>query len=207
LNHQEPINNHLYLIPFSANRSEFVVKKSRFIGCIQHVTSRSDAMNFLESMQLEFSDASHHCWAYQLGNPLFAHNAAMSDDGEPSGTAGSPIVNVMKHQPVGDCMVIVVRYYGGIKLGVGGLVRAYSTAAKMTFDNLPTRQHITLKEQKLIIDYADEQFLRHWLKTNNGTVIDMQYSDCIVCKVSIPYDSLNDLTELSASRHWKIVLK
>ena len=114
-------------------------QKSRFISRAGCVTSKDEAKLFVHQCRLDYEDAGHYCWAYLLGNPDRASSAAMSDDGEPSGTAGKPILNVLQHKNVGDIMVVVVRYFGGVKLGAGGLVRAYSSSAQLVMDKLKTR--------------------------------------------------------------------
>ncbi len=103
---------------------EFVVNKSRFIGWAAPVSTEEEALAFLQSIRARYKDASHHCYAYIIGQ-----NAGVmrySDDGEPGGTAGMPIIEVMKAQGVVNCCVVVTRYFGGILLGAGGLVRAYT---------------------------------------------------------------------------------
>lgn len=103
---------------------EFVVNKSRFIGWAAPVSTEEEALAFLQSVRARYKDASHHCYAYIIGQ-----NAGVmrySDDGEPGGTAGMPIIEVMKAQGVVNCCVVVTRYFGGILLGAGGLVRAYT---------------------------------------------------------------------------------
>lgn len=106
-----------YTTPKSFHQHKLDIKKSRFIAWAEKVTNRQEAMAFLERSKQTYPDAGHHCWAYQLGHPQSPISAAMSDDGEPSGTAGKPILNVLQHKNIGDVMVIVIRYFGGIKLG------------------------------------------------------------------------------------------
>jgi len=150
-----------YSIPVEAATAEIVIKKSRFIAHAKPVVSRETAMIWLREMKERYPDARHHCWAYLIGNPNCAINAGMGDDGEPSGTAGKPILNVLTHKDVGDVMVIVVRYFGGIKLGAGGLTRAYSQATQAVMEILPTEQQVEMVTIQLVCDFALEQKVRY----------------------------------------------
>lgn len=174
-----------YATPKQFHQFELEIKKSRFIAWAERVNDRKEAMAFLQRARDEYPDARHHCWAYQIGNPKSPSNAAMSDDGEPSGTAGKPILNVLQHKDIGDVMVIVIRYFGGIKLGAGGLVRAYSGAAEKVMSELPIEQHIVEIEKTVEVAFAKEQLVRHWLTQNNGRVIDIKYSQNVTMTVAI----------------------
>ncbi|CAG0912002.1 unnamed protein product, partial [Cyprideis torosa] len=110
-----------FFVPASRVEHELVVNKSRFIAWIAPASDREQAMALLDEARLAYPDARHHCWAYVLGNPSNAASAAANDDGEPAGTAGKPILNVIQHKAIGNIMVVVIRYFGGIKLGAGGL--------------------------------------------------------------------------------------
>ena len=171
-----------YSIPDGTTEVCYEIKKSRFIARLLFATDREQAMQALERAKQDYSDARHHCWAYQIGSPTSPHLAAMSDDGEPSGTAGKPILNVIQHKDVGDVMLIVIRYFGGIKLGAGGLVRAYSQAAQMAFDAMKTKRHVELDEFSLVCDFQDEQSIRHWLKQYESNV---DYEEQVTMHISM----------------------
>lgn len=190
-----------YPTPADSLETEIEVKKSRFISRVTKVTSREEAMAYVEQAKRDFPDARHHCWAYLLGNPASASNAAMNDDGEPSGTAGKPIFNVMQHKGVGDVMVVVVRYFGGIKLGAGGLVRAYSGAAEAAMSLLPVRQSVIIQQLTLTMDFAKEQLVRHWLGQNQGNVDSLEYGAQVVMDVSVPDEAVEELIYFCASQH------
>lgn len=118
-----------YLTLGKSGREQFIINKSRFIGIAEPVTSEEAAQQFLEAVRAEFRDANHHCYAYIIGQ-----NAGImryQDDGEPSGTAGQPIIEVMKVKRIVNACVVVVRYFGGVLLGAGGLTRAYSRGASV----------------------------------------------------------------------------
>lgn len=174
-----------YRIPDGRTEVCHEIKKSRFIARIHFAKDREQAMQALELAKQDYPDARHHCWAYQIGPPKSPHLVAMSDDGEPGGTAGKPILNVIQHKDIGDMMLIVIRYFGGIKLGAGGLVRAYSQAAQMAFDALTTREHIELDEFQVQCDFADEQSIRHWLNLNEADIISAEYRQNVVLKIAM----------------------
>ncbi len=113
-------------MPAHDSTSEFVEKKSRFITYLAHVTSEADATEFIDSIRARHSDATHNCIAYRIREPRIER---FSDDGEPSGTAGMPMLEVLKKEDIYDICVVVTRYFGGILLGAGGLVRAYAKGA------------------------------------------------------------------------------
>ena len=113
----------LYTTLAGEGSDEFEEKRSIFIGHAKHVTSEDEAMEFIKSKKKEYSDATHNCWAYLLKGGIVAR---YSDDGEPQGTAGVPMLEAIRKSGVEDCVVVVTRYFGGILLGAGGLVRAYS---------------------------------------------------------------------------------
>ena len=119
-----------YIIPAGYGEAEYVDKKSRFIGQVQHVESVSEAMAFIESVRSKYADATHNVWAYVLNSGAMR----WSDDGEPGGTSGQPTLNVFRSAGVVDVCCVVTRYFGGILLGSGGLVRAYSKAASMALE-------------------------------------------------------------------------
>lgn len=181
-----PSANSTYATPADSVEIEYEIKKSRFIARASAAADRQQAMALLADMRAAYPDARHHCWAYLLGNPESAASAAMGDDGEPSGTAGKPILNVLQHKGVGDVMVVVARYFGGIKLGAGGLVRAYSSAAQQAMEVLPTQQAIAMAEQLLSADFATEQSIRHWLSQQQGEVLAIEYGEQITMRVQVP---------------------
>jgi len=175
-----------YPIPTQQTVAEIEIKKSRFIAYATHITSREAGMAWLADIKAQFPDARHHCWAYQIGNPNCATNAGMGDDGEPSGTAGKPILNVLQHKKIGDVMVVVVRYFGGIKLGAGGLTRAYGQAAQAVMEILPTEQEVPKTQLQVVCEFAQEQPLRHWLSLVSGEILSVDYQQKVTVQVQLP---------------------
>jgi uncharacterized YigZ family protein len=178
--------NPAYAVPEGESRFEHEVKKSRFIGVALHVASEERAATALEALRLEFPDATHHCWAYVLGNPQTSVRVRADDDGEPSGTAGRPILNVVQHKNVGDILVVVVRYFGGVKLGAGGLVRAYTATASGVMARLALSMRTPLSEARLRIDYADERPIRRVLEELEVTVVAAAYGAQVELTIRFP---------------------
>jgi len=189
----------VYLVPSRSAESEYIIKKSRFIARATFVQSREEAMELLNQARRDYPDARHHCWAYVLGNPKNAASCAMSDDGEPAGTAGKPVLNVLQHKGVGDIMLIVIRYFGGIKLGAGGLVRAYSTSAQQVMDVLPVSRKQLLSSALLFCDFSQEQKVRHWLTTHQASINDTTYSNRVCLHIQIPVEAEPALQEFAAA--------
>lgn len=187
-----------YPTPKHFHQFELEIKKSRFIAWANMVSNRDEAKAFLQKAKLHYPDARHHCWAYQIGNPKSPTMAAMSDDGEPSGTAGKPIFNVIQHKNIGDVMVIIIRYFGGIKLGAGGLVRAYSGATEKVMSELPTQISVVEIEKNIHVDFAKEQLVRHWLSQHDGRVIDVNYQHDVQMTVAVEQNSAPLLTPFLA---------
>jgi uncharacterized YigZ family protein len=183
-----------YTIPLEQATAEIVIKKSRFIAYAKHIVSRETGMAWLSEIKATYPDARHHCWAYLLGNPSCALSAGMGDDGEPSGTAGKPILNVLNHKKIGDVMVIVVRYFGGIKLGAGGLTRAYSQVTQAVMEKLPTEQQVKMVVIQLTCNFALEQKIRYWVDILHGEVLKIDYTQQVEMKVIVPQQEALTLT-------------
>ncbi len=188
-----------YVIPLDEASTEIVIKKSRFIAYAKSIVSREAGMFWLAEVKKQYPDARHHCWAYMIGDPTCALNAGMGDDGEPSGTAGKPILNVLRYKQVGDVMIIVVRYFGGIKLGAGGLTRAYSQAAQEVMSILVTEQQVAMVKVWLSCDFSVEQQVRYWIECLGGLVLEVDYTQQVVMKVSVPLkEQLTLISQLQA---------
>ena len=145
-----------YLVPTGEARIEFTVKKSRFIASAGPAPAVAAAQAFIANIHAEMPDANHHVPAYLVGfgNSRIEH---CSDAGEPHGTAGPPLLAVLRGSGLGDVVVVVTRYFGGIKLGTGGLVQAYGEAGKAVLKELPVARKVTLIRVKLTFDYKDFQ--------------------------------------------------
>jgi uncharacterized YigZ family protein len=133
-----------YPVPAGRHRVELVVRRSRFIATLAPASDSKAALAVVEHIRDEFPDATHHCWAYVAGPPGSTSGIGLSDDGEPHGTAGRPILQTLLHSGVGGVVAVVTRYFGGVKLGTGGLGRAYSEAASQALATLPVQMHTRL---------------------------------------------------------------
>ena len=177
-----------YPIPAGFLERETEIKKSRFIARVAPVGSRDEVHQWLEQAHRDHPDARHICWAYQIGRPGSAAEAAMNDDGEPSGTAGKPILNVIQHKDMGDVLVMVIRYFGGIKLGAGGLVRAYAGAAESVLAEVGRVVQQPVEAVRVILPFAAEQPLRHWCGVHGAAVADITYGTAVTARVEVPLD-------------------
>ncbi|NNJ71558.1 MAG: YigZ family protein [Enterobacterales bacterium] len=153
-------------VPTSPCCVELEVKKSRFICQLLPCDNKGTAKALLASVRSQFADANHHCWAYQIG-PDASLLQACSDDGEPHGTAGRPMLNVLAHAGVTNVLAVVSRIFGGTKLGTGGLARAYSQAVKQALCELKTVAYVNWQKVELQLDYANENHIRQVLSQYN----------------------------------------
>ena len=185
-------------IPIQASWQTYSIKKSQFHAYALPVATREEAMSGLVYAKTLYPDARHHCWAYLIGDPQQPDTQASNDDGEPSGTAGKPMLNVLQHNDIGNVMVIICRYFGGIKLGAGGLVRAYSTATLQVINGLTTTQYIPTERVVVNVDFKDEQYIRHWVEMHKGRVEQCTYASDVRLTLHIPS---SDIASLLAMQH------
>jgi uncharacterized YigZ family protein len=188
-----------FSIPTEILETTYEVKKSLFHCRAGKADNREEAFALRQQCINDYPDARHHCWAYLFGDPKQPISIAMSDDGEPSGTAGKPMLNVLQHNTVGSVMVVVSRYFGGIKLGAGGLVRAYSAATKQTLDQLETATFIPMAQMTISTDFKYEQLFRHFIEAHNGSIDACHYTAQVTLALSLPKHVLQELHELCNS--------
>lgn len=187
-----------YPVPAGPVDRELLITKSRFIAWLRPVQSREQALAVVEEARTRYPDASHHCYAYLLGDPASAQ-AAMNDDGEPSGTAGKPIFNVIQHKGMSDVLVVVTRYFGGVKLGAGGLVRAYAAAAESVLAEVERVESVPQITCRLVMDFPLEQRLRHWADQHEGDVMAVSYAQTVTMTLRCPVQCLGSLESLCAA--------
>ena len=161
------------------------IKKSAFITYAYPVTSREQAMFHVEQLHNEYPDARHWCWAYIIGDPNNTTSAGFDDDGEPNGTAGRPILNVLQHKSIGNIIVIVVRYFGGIKLGAGGLTRAYAGSAQAAVDKMQLCPYMPMASIQILAQFATEAQCRYVVESLNGTIDNVAYSKDVLLSATI----------------------
>lgn len=156
-----------YLIPQTFHRIETEVARSRFIASVDFTPSVDDAKAFLARIRAEMPDASHHVYAFRVGYGGSVIEG-MSDDGEPAGTAGPPVLAVVRGSKIGDIALVVTRYFGGTKLGTGGLVRAYSEAAHIALNSLPTMLKIEKRLLGMDIPYSLYNQVKLLIEAHHG---------------------------------------
>lgn len=191
----------LYTTLAGEGADEFEERKSLFIGHAKHITTESEAMEFVKQKKKEYSDATHNCWCYLLKGGIVAR---YSDDGEPQGTAGVPMLDTVRKSGVCDAVVVVTRYFGGILLGAGGLVRAYSHGAKIALDAAKIVTYEKYTELSLSCSYSDYQKYAVILPTFNAIIDGTDFSDKVIVKFAIKeifVKSLTDkITEMSGGK-------
>ena len=175
-------------------QTEIVVKKSKFICNLIKVDSQEEAENIIKQTKKKYFDARHNCVAYRvLEDEKIIEKA--SDDGEPSGTAGGPMLNILQKNNLCNVLVIVTRYFGGILLGTGGLVRAYSDATLETIDSAEKVEKCMGQEAEVEIEYNNLENFKYYCKINNIFIGDFVYSDIIFCKIQLQESSKPRLIE------------
>lgn len=163
--------------------SDLLIRKSRFIGCVQPVAGRAEALVVVERLRAEHPGAAHVCWALLAGG-----QSAANDDGEPGGTAGRPMLEVLRHQQLEGVLATVVRYFGGVKLGAGGLVRAYTDAvaqALLHAEKLPLRRSLQLACR---VPYALEGVVRRALQDAGAVLGDVQHAEAVEIAFTVTED-------------------
>lgn len=146
-------HRHGYPVPARIARSEETVQRSRFITTVARAPTSEAAHAFVQRMRDEFPDATHHCWAFVAGPPGSTRSVGMSDDGEPHGTAGRPMLTTLLHSGIGEIVAVSTRYYGGTKLGTGGLSRAYSGGVKTALDELEVEELVARARLEVEVGY------------------------------------------------------
>lgn len=165
-------------------RGEYEEKKSRFLGEAIPVQTAAEASAQLERIRKRYYDARHHCSAYVLGEKRDVKKA--SDDGEPSGTAGLPILKVIEGLQCTNVIVVVTRYFGGTLLGTGGLTRAYTAAAKLAMEAAGPVKMQPGEILELHIDYSLLNTVQHYLNREGIRTLEAEYADSVVCRIAVP---------------------
>jgi uncharacterized YigZ family protein len=174
-----------YSILAAAVEHRLLEKNSEFITFLQPVSDREQALHWLQHYRENYKDAAHVCWAYIIGNTRQPQTQAFSDDGEPSGTAGKPMLHVLTERELGNCLAVVVRYFGGIKLGAGGLVRAYSAAVSQAAQQALLTIVSPQSLLRIAADFALEARIRQLLAQFDATLLDVQYQQGVALSVSL----------------------
>lgn len=174
-----------YLIPAAGVEFSEEIKKSRFITYLQATEGLEQAKAFWQQLKQQHPNARHHCWATVAGRPNDSQQLGFSDDGEPSGTAGKPMLNILLGSGIGEISAVVVRYYGGIQLGTGGLVRAYGNGVQQALKLLNTIEKIERQVFALSCDYGQINLVQQLLKLHQVEIIEQQFAQRIELQLGI----------------------
>ncbi|MDF2155039.1 YigZ family protein [Vibrio sp. CAU 1672] len=189
------MNDQPYLIPAAAARFEEEIKKSVFITHLAHTPGVEAAKAFVEQIKAEHADARHNCWGFVAGRPEDSMKWGFSDDGEPSGTAGKPILAQLSGSGVGEITAVVTRYSGGIKLGTGGLVKAYGGGVQQALKLLQTIEKKITTKLRLTLDYGFMPIVQSIMPQFGAVEVDAEYSDQVVLVVEIELRQVSAFTQ------------
>lgn len=184
-----------YPAPATQQRSELEIKRSRFITTAGYARDKKQARHFIDARRQEMPDANHHCWAMVAGQPDDIYQQDQSDDGEPKGTAGKPMLNVLHHSGIGNIVVVVTRYFGGIKLGSGGLVRAYTQSVTESLKTLATERTFISTKMQISLEYSAFNSFIYWMQNTNIIIIEKQFQQSILLTIQTPESARGALKE------------
>lgn len=175
-----------YPIPARPVQVEEVIQRSRFLTALAHAPTSEAAHHVLQTLRDAHPDATHHCWAFVAGPPGSTASIGMSDDGEPHGTAGRPMLTTLLHSGVGEIVAVSVRWYGGTKLGTGGLSRAYAGGVKAALDVLVVESRVERARVEIVVGYPHVDGLQRLLDEMDGLQVDERYGGDVRYVVDLP---------------------
>jgi uncharacterized YigZ family protein len=189
-----------YRTVFSYGEAEFIINKSRFIGYANHIKTEEEALDFIEEISTKHRDATHNVYAYVVGEN--SNIQRFSDDGEPSGTAGIPALEVIKKEDLRNVVVVVTRYFGGIHLGAGGLIRAYTKGAKIGLDAAKIVDMVVHQELGIKVDYNLYGKIENFLLANEYIVDEVTFDTSVNISIFVDREELDrfikTITDLSS---------
>lgn len=183
--------------------AEITQKKSKFIANLFYIQNEEEANEILKSIRKKYYDARHNCYAFSIMTNK-GIVSKMSDDGEPSGTAGSPMLNIITKNNLVNVLVVVTRYFGGVLLGTGGLVKAYSEAALEAIKKAEFIKEEAGYEVKVIVEYGEYEKLNYYCNQNNINIINVKYSEKIECIIEMNNNEKNKFIENLNEMNYKI---
>ena len=174
--------------------AEVVEKKSKFIASVFYIESREEAEEIIKKINKQYHDSRHNCYAYRVisGDVIIEKS---SDDGEPSGTAGAPMLNILQKNNLVNVLIIVTRYFGGILLGTGGLVRAYSNSLMQAIEDSEKVEKCLGQELEILLEYSEFENFKYYCKNNKINIVDSQYNENIVCRIELEEVTKQKLVE------------
>lgn len=195
-----------YKTVYEGNEAEIVEKKSRFIATVRPVHSEEEALEFIESMRKKYWDATHNCFAYVIGERFQVQRC--SDDGEPSGTAGKPMLDVLLGEQIHDTVVVVTRYFGGTLLGTGGLVRAYQGATKAGIEASLVITKYWGQKLNIGTDYTGLGKIQYILGQRKLSILDTIYTEKVEIEVLVPQEEINAVkAEITEGTNGQAIIK
>lgn len=199
--------NSSYPIPAASVRVENRITKSLFIAQLFHTNGPDNFSHTLGQIRKEHKGASHNCWAYITGAPDDSTTWGMSDDGEPKGCAGRPMLHVLSHAGIGEIGSVVTRYYGGVKLGTGGLTRAYSKSVQLAMQELQTTVKTELAHFSLVLPYPLQPTVDRIIEHHHAAITLARYESGISLEVAVPAaQSRSFLEQLSQLRQPELIV-
>ena len=175
----------MYTIPARPHRIQETIQRSKFIATVAHAPTAEEGKECISRIKDEFPDATHNCWAYVAGPPGDTARVGMSDDGEPHGTAGKPMLTVLLHSGIGEVVAVVTRYFGGTKLGTGGLVRAYSGAVKKALEGIVVEERRDTLFLSVMCDYAKLNCVRQMIHSFHAQIAEERYEADVCFEIEI----------------------
>jgi len=189
-----------YPIPARRHRVDDVIQRSRFVTTVAHAPDSDAAHAFIQTLRDEFPDATHHCWAFVAGPPGSTAHIGMSDDGEPHGTAGRPMLTALLHSGVGEIVAVSTRYYGGVKLGTGGLSRAYSGGVVHALEGLPIEEKVDRRRVTITVGYADVDGIQRLVSERSWVLTEEVFGGEVRLDLLIPVDEVEEARRVVADR-------
>jgi len=182
-------------VPAQVHRVDETIQRSRFITTIARAPDAEAARSFIATIRDEWPDATHHCWAFVAGPPGSTTHIGMSDDGEPHGSAGRPMLSTLLHGGVGDIVAVSTRYFGGVKLGTGGLSRAYAGGVKLALASLPTEEKVERALVDVTVGYAEVDGLQRLVGEMDMLVADEEYGSRVTYRLGVPASEVETLRQ------------
>ncbi|WP_296304272.1 YigZ family protein [uncultured Desulfovibrio sp.] len=186
--------------PDRPHEAELIIRRSRFLAHCARTAGHAEARAFVERIRAAHADATHNCWAYVAGPPGQTAEIGFSDDGEPHGTAGRPMLQLLLHSGLGEICVVVTRWFGGVKLGTGGLVRAYQDSVRAVLAELPQEERVPRCRLRVRVGFAHLDRLHRLLPEVEARLVDESYDAEACLTITLPAARQEEFTALLAGR-------
>ncbi len=181
-----------YSVPAAPVSVDEDIKKSRFITLLAPACGVEAARDVIQQAREQHPSAAHHCWAYVAGSPADSQQLGFSDDGEPSGTAGKPMLAQLMGSGIGEIVAVVIRYYGGIRLGTGGLVKAYGGGVQQALKQLSVHQKVMYQNYRLQCDYALLPQVESVVLALQGNIVSTEYAGDVALQLAFPITAVEE---------------